>query len=118
MRHVLVLGVLMLTLRALIPLGYMPGNLLAGEFVVLCPTGMPIEVMQALHQNHHDSEQAVMDVDQTCPIGSALQPAWMALADNEQDILVVATVSEAFYQRRTYVGIFSPRYRSRAPPLV
>jgi len=108
----------MLALRALIPLGYMPGNLLAGEFVVLCPTGMPMEVMRALHHDHHDSEQAVMDVDQTCPIGLALQPAWMALADNEQEIVVAATASEIFYEKRTYVGIFSALYRSRAPPLV
>ncbi len=117
-QSILVVGVSILTLRALIPLGYMPGNLLAGEFVVLCPTGVPAEVMRALHGDHHDHEQPVMDVDKTCPIGSALQPVWMPLADIAQEFDVAATPREIFYQRRTYRGILTPRYRSRAPPLV
>ncbi|MBT8080530.1 MAG: hypothetical protein KJO31_18260 [Gammaproteobacteria bacterium] len=68
----LALGSLML--RALIPLGYMPGNALAGEFVVLCPTGLSAELAQALHHGHHH-EQSTVDMDAQCPIGTALQSA-------------------------------------------
>lgn len=66
-----------LLLRALIPLGYMPGNLLAGELAVLCPVGMPPAVMHALHHGHHEADEDVVSTDQACPIGTALQPAWL-----------------------------------------
>lgn len=69
---VLALGAVLL--RALIPLGYMPGNALAGEFVVLCPTGLPAAIAQTLHDGHLHHEPAV-DMDQECPIGNALQTA-------------------------------------------
>ena len=60
--------------RALIPLGYMPGNLLAGEFMVLCPSGLPGQIAESPHHHHGESE-TVFDADRTCPIGAALQYA-------------------------------------------
>ena len=38
-RHTAALVALALLLRAAVPLGYMPGNVFAGEFMVLCPVG-------------------------------------------------------------------------------
>jgi len=68
---VLVLGALLI--RALIPVGYMPGNLVAGEFAVLCPTGLPDEIAHLLHQGHHDDGEQQVDMDADCPIGAALK---------------------------------------------
>lgn len=66
-----------LVVRAMIPNGYMPGNLLAGEFMVLCPQGLPLPAAQALHHDHgaknHGAENELsFDADRACPIGSAL----------------------------------------------
>ncbi len=38
-RHTATLIALALLLRAAVPLGYMPGSVFAGEFMVLCPAG-------------------------------------------------------------------------------
>lgn len=68
------LALIGLVARAMIPLGYMPGNLLAGEFMVLCPSGLPANVAHALH-NHHDAATVTVEADKACPIGAALQYA-------------------------------------------
>ena len=47
--HVGVLLGLCVVMRALIPVGYMPGNLLAGEFMILCPQGVPAEFSGNFH---------------------------------------------------------------------
>lgn len=64
-----------LVARALIPLGYMPGNLLAGEFMVLCPSGLPANIAHALHDHHDAATTITIEADKTCPIGAALQYA-------------------------------------------
>ena len=115
--HILLsLGLATLALRALIPLGYMPGNLLIGEFAVLCPEGVPEEVMQILHRGHHDHDADVVNVDQSCPIGSALQLAWLPAP--EPDLLIPDSVSDRieFYPRVTYREIHKRRYEPRGPP--
>ena len=70
------LALLGLIARALIPLGYMPGNLLAGEFMVLCPSGLPANLAHALH-DHHDAATVTVEADRACPIGAALTYAAM-----------------------------------------
>ena len=111
----LALGSLML--RALIPLGYMPGNALAGEFVVLCPSGLSAEIAQALHSGHHHDQSAI-DMDAECPIGSALQsaalptllPSPQLLATPERFVVPV-TIARAAQQSAHY-------YTIRGPPQV
>ena len=64
-----------LLLRATIPLGFMPGNVLAGEFVVLCPAGLPADTVRQLHHDHAGHDEKTVDMDARCPIGTALQYA-------------------------------------------
>ena len=116
-RLLMSLGLATLALRSLIPLGYMPGDLLAGEFVVLCPTGVPLEVMRQLHRGHHDHDAKVVDVDQSCPVGSALQPAWLPAPEPAQLVLQHASDKIDFYPLSSFYAIHARRYDSRGPPL-
>ncbi|MGI9222155.1 MAG: hypothetical protein ACR2QS_14085 [Woeseiaceae bacterium] len=65
-----------LLIRALLPLGYMPGNLLGGEFATLCPvassaTFQLIEPASA-HDHHVGDDAESFSVGTACPIGSSL----------------------------------------------
>ena len=101
--------------RALIPLGYMPGNVLDGEFMVLCPSGLPANVVHALH-GHHDAD-AALELDRACPIGGALQYAALPTdvvdaADPESHPLFIA------HEPGVFRGTKPLRlFRARAPPL-
>lgn len=66
-----------LATRAIIPAGYMPGNLLAGELMVMCPAGgaTTIALLQPKkpHQHpHHGDGSETRSADESCPIGLAL----------------------------------------------
>ena len=50
----------------------MPGDALQGEFFVLCPSGLPTGIAQALHAGHDAHADTVLDADRDCPIGTAL----------------------------------------------
>ena len=111
----LVLG---LVLRSAIPLGYMPGNLLAGEFMVLCPSGVPAVMLEALSGHHAHHDMSTVDVDRDCPIGSALTPAWISndwLFDDsiERELDAVPVYGSQSFQSATFLA-----YRQRAPPQV
>ena len=103
--------------RALIPLGYMPGNLLAGEFMVLCPSGLTGQIAESLHHHHGESE-TVFDADRACPIGAALQYAGIPTD------VVEANVSAGFQEAplaepRVLRGLKPLRlFHARAPPAV
>ncbi|MDZ7644299.1 MAG: hypothetical protein U5K76_08910 [Woeseiaceae bacterium] len=105
-----------LVLRALIPGGYMPGNLLAGEFMVLCPEGLPPVDMMPGHAGHGDPDLPALDADRSCPIGTALLAAAPAPEAGQVATLVrgAATgVPPAVSPPRRH----SPAgYRPRAPP--
>ncbi len=80
-------------LRAFMPLGYMPGNLLAGEFARLCPSVMPIGTHADGHHAHHgnDSGEPAASAAQTCEFSVAASqsfvpqpgPADLASADTQ-----------------------------------
>ena len=76
-RQTLCVLALCLFVRVTIPLGYMPGNLLAGELMTLCPVGSAaaVALLQSAnpHQHHHHHKEDPASLDQSCPIGSALQ---------------------------------------------
>lgn len=105
-------------MRALIPLGYMPGNLLEGEFMVLCPSGSG---GQGLVSSHHHGEHGEMgieiDADEACPIGVTLKYAALPFDVGPciSPPLPQATPlieSESAVERIT-IGIF----RARVPPV-
>ena len=105
-----------LALRALIPLGYMPGDALSGEFVVLCPTGLPASVARALHIGHDDHASNVVDVDRDCPIGSALNFASLPVDIVEQAVAYALQGIRVAYAGFAYLSLVERRYDSRAPP--
>lgn len=115
-------GIVCLGLRALVPAGYMPGNLLAGEFMVLCPGGMQAEFVQQLQadQGNHDPHsahgQSVVDADTSCPIGSALQLAFLPIDDIRQAISIDLPRHAADIAQREIAARHRHRYQSRAPP--
>ena len=117
-RAAIQLAVVALVVRASIPLGYMPGNLLAGDFAVLCPTGIPAEFMQAISGHAHHHAGHTIDADRDCPIGSALQPAW---APNDWQVPAVDAIREEFNASlvfRPHSRQPESRYLARAPPLL
>ena len=121
----LVAFLVMLSLRALTPDGYMPAAKGSGLLFELCPSAMPAEIMQALagdddhhhghHAHHGDGSSDSVSSTEQCPIGhmlasaaavdagssSALVPA-TALFDDASVILTLRSTTTA--------------YRSRAPP--
>ena len=84
LRHILLLiGLTMLGVRALTPLGYMPASAGTGLLYELCPEGMPAEIMHALsgggHHHHHGGEKS--GASESCPIGHMLASAVAADID-------------------------------------
>jgi len=111
------LGVACLILRAMVPAGYMPGNLLVGEFMVLCPVGMSAGIAQMLHSDHDDHGRGVLDADKTCPIGSALQPAWLPQDVRQASFTMTPAAQSATYRCQSGTADRIRSYQSRAPPL-
>lgn len=115
-------GIVCLGLRALVPAGYMPGNLLAGEFMVLCPSGMQADFVQQLHpdQGVHDThsahDQGVVDADTSCPIGSALQLAVLPIDEVRRAVSIDLPRHAADIAQREIAATHRYRYQSRAPP--
>lgn len=106
-----------LVLRALIPVGYMPGNLTAGEFMVLCPSGLSGElILQAIGGEHHHHADAGIDADKACPIGVTLKYA--AIPDHVvPDLWQPRPALTGFGPRVTIVDrVAPPAFRPRAPP--
>jgi hypothetical protein len=52
-RNALMLLLAAMALRAIIPVGYMPGSLDGGLLFEMCPEGMPTAMVQALGGKHH-----------------------------------------------------------------
>lgn len=70
--------------KLVFPLGYMPGNLLAGEWLVLCPQGLPAGLLAA-DSHHHgadaddsEADHSSSDQQRLCPLGSGFAMAGMA----------------------------------------
>ena len=123
LRRLALASLLALAMRALIPLGYMPGNVLAGEFMVLCPTGLPAGfLVDAGHQHHssHDShDTGMVDADRACPIGTSLKYAAAA----PPDIAFAPDVFRAHDAPAVVLRVFhdsrpSRPFQPRAPPRV
>ncbi|KAA9132565.1 hypothetical protein F3N42_04920 [Marinihelvus fidelis] len=123
-----------LLVRAMVPAGFMPGDLLAGQFAAPCPTGFPAafftdEPGQPAQAHHHDHGQAqdrgdgddtpldAQSLDNACPLGSALQAA-AALPEVLPLIAHVEPVRPLFsYHTKVIPLRRNSGHRSRAPPL-
>jgi len=122
----LVASLAMLSLRALTPDGYMPGSKGSGLLYELCPSGMPVEIMQALagdehpgHHGHHrgddGSSNSVSGTEQ-CPIGHMLASAVAVDTTAPPEIPPEATWFSNAPATVTHAPL-TTAYRSRAPPV-
>jgi hypothetical protein len=110
-----------LSLRALTPDGYMPGSKGSGLIYELCPSGMPAQIMRALaggshhHHGHHDDASSSVSGTEQCPIGHMLGSAVAADISVPTGFLPVAPE----FDDATVIAVLQVRhsaYRSRAPP--
>jgi len=113
----LIASLVMLSVRALTPDGYMPGSEGSGLLFELCPSGMPVEVMQALagdSHHHHGDDSSVAGTEQ-CPIGHMLASAIAADTGAPAEFVPGVDLLDETPVAVTYRSI-STAYRSRAPP--
>ena len=103
-----------LLLRAAIPAGYMPGNLLAGEFARLCPTGLPAPLAHAGHHGAHDENE--LSADKACPVGLALKFAVLPTAFIETLPSVVPESFAVLQHGQPIDAVTAAPFRARAPP--
>ena len=116
----LLLGML---LRAVTPLGYMPGTSGDGLLFELCPEQLPPgfvmpESASAKHQHHHgNSGDSPADAEpDLCQIGHLL---FSAMAVDQADVDIDSEQSlPQYFPESAQIVRFSPlsAYRSRAPP--
>lgn len=110
-----------LALRALLPIGYMPGNLLAGELAALCPvaSAATFELLDssAAHEHHHgESGKELPSVGGACPIGSSLFFDALPSVATPLDLAVQPQQQPRAVSDRSYVATFHRIYPARAPP--
>lgn len=103
--------------RAIIPLGYMPGDLLAGEFMVLCPSSNAPELFKSEHHAHADHKKSGIDADTTCPIGTVLLVAAISAPLAPSLELPKPELALVVREWGLVAKSVAPRHRSRAPPL-
>ena len=111
-----------LAIRALVPVGYMPGNLIAGEFAELCPvaSAATFELLgtQAGHEHHHGSTDAeAVSLGTACPIGSSLFFDALPTLAVITDAQAIVHVYQDALRPQTVVSIAFPNRHARAPPL-
>ena len=105
-----------LLIRSLVPAGYMPGNLLGGEYMVLCPASVPAEFAALLHRDHDDHTGRVVDADRACPIGQALKSTWISIHIPAATSFARPGLPAAEDEFESHLAPFTRRYRTRAPP--
>ena len=94
----------------------MPGNLLDGEFMVLCPAALGSSLFPATGSGHEGHEKDFLDVDRDCPIGSALQLTWLPTEPSDSRSQYGLPVLAGVLADRTVITPAVHRYHSRAPP--
>lgn len=110
-----------LAARALIPIGYMPGNLLAGEIMVMCPAGSAATIAmlqhEANHQHaHHNGDSETRSADETCPIGTALVLDVIANVAGSINAALRADGSVSTFVSTRRLPQAVRMYSTRAPP--
>lgn len=122
MRAALILLTTTLAVRALLPLGYMPGNLQDGTFAELCPvaSAATYQLLGTAAEHKHDHGNDAADsysVGSACPIGNSLFfdaiPSFLAQTKTLQQKHVLP---EASITQSAAVAALR-NYPARAPPL-
>jgi hypothetical protein len=119
-RNSLLLLLAAMALRAIVPVGYMPGSLGGDLLFEMCPDGMPAAIVQALGGEHHhgggDDGSTTSSVEQ-CPMGHLLTPA----APPSETIEVVAQAHAPTFNAVPHIVATTATpvpYQSRAPPVI
>ena len=114
-----------LAVRALMPLGYMPGNLLEGKIAELCPVAsaatyalLTLDESHQHHAHHGDAtDSSGYSMDSACPIGTSLLADVLPAFDVQIEL---ETRPEMFHQipvSRSHFVRLELNYPARAPPL-
>jgi hypothetical protein len=107
-----------LALRAVIPIGYMPGSL-GGELLFeMCPDGMPSAMVQALGgEHHHHGDDASTDANpEQCPTGHMLTSVAL---NSSLEVAAEPPHAIVFTDLPIHVAFVAApvAYLSRAPPV-
>lgn len=114
-----------LLVRALIPLGYMPGNVFEGKFAELCPVAsaatyalLPQAETNHHHVHHADSpDGSGYSIDSACPIGTSLLADVLPVFDVQFELDARPESFHYLTAVRGYVARVTTNYTARAPPL-
>ena len=111
-------------LRAIMPMGYMPGSLSDGLPFELCPEGLPASVLAVLkgqERHHHhlqpdDGAEPQVSVYEQCDFGHLCTPA---VTDFDSSVNSLPPVATAVADNLATVLRLNPRlsYSPRAPPV-
>lgn len=119
-RNALLLLLAAMSLRAIVPIGYMPGSLESGLLFELCPDGMPAAMMQALGGHHHhgggDSEAMSLSFEK-CAMGHLFASA----AISSTDVVAPELPEPPAYlpiPPLLLIAAAPAPYSSRAPPVI
>lgn len=129
---------LCLLLRATVPAGYMPGDLLAGEWAVPCPSGFPAALFELApdsgdaHDHHHSGHGAHADhgdhqgptettphvtgLDDQCPLGEALQTPTLPTMAKTIAAAPTRPLRAPEWQARAMQSLLPGIPQARAPP--
>lgn len=117
------MGMLLATLvvRALLPVGYMPGDLLAGELAQLCPVASAatfelLDSNSAHEHSHSDNGNEYPSVGTACPIGSSLFFDALPSLNESNNFAVLRHPRPHTLTVRSHLSSFTPTYPARAPP--
>jgi hypothetical protein len=110
-----------LAVRALLPMGYMPGNLAAGEFAALCPVASAATFQllgsAAEHSHHHGDDSDTISIGTACPIGSSLFFDALPTLPTAVELQDLQAIFEITAEDQSVQTAPQTIHRARAPPL-
>jgi hypothetical protein len=110
-----------LAVRALLPIGYMPGNVFAGEIAELCPVASAATFSllgsSAGHDHHHGDDADSISVSTACPIGSSLFFDALPTLPAPEQLQKFEPVQQHAVGSRPKPAVVAAAHRARAPPL-
>ncbi len=116
------LALLCLTLRAMTPTGFMPGNATSGEWFSPCPSSFPATWFATPasrgHHHHEPADRApdTLSADRPCAIGDALQSAALPSTPPPTTIVALPPVMHPAVDRPARASCQQRRPGARAPP--
>ncbi len=100
------------------PTGYMPGSISQGQWIVICPYGMPDGFFSTDdHQQHNDESEHEQDNGSACYIG--VHQAAKTTVPEPPAFIVTNTCKVCFLStQQTLTSKTTASYQTRAPPLI